>query len=237
MAGRADRRALRQHARRVHRHGSLLRLADQRPAHRVALRRHRPTLARVPRPLRRPAGAVARHAAGDRPGARDGDLGDRRDHDARRPLRRARPSTRRWPRSRPTNRSRCCSRRAPVVPCRWRRCRRGAEAFTAWPVPGRRGDGVVPRRRTARSARPSPARRRIDVVRRRSRATCPRPTSTRPTGGNIWSVDAEFAWVAEPPGTAATLRVGAVRRRHDRDGLGLGRPVDLQPMHRTPTSR
>ena len=117
LAGRADRRALRQHARRVHRHRSVLRLADQRPAHRVALGRHRPTLARVPRPLRRRPCAVAGHACGAiAPVLGDAIWETDQITLARRPLHRARRTTRRWPPSRPTSRSRCCSRRAPAAP-------------------------------------------------------------------------------------------------------------------------
>jgi uncharacterized protein len=49
---------------------------------RVAVRGDRPTLARVPRSLRRQAGPVVGNAAVDRPGTRGNDLGDRRDHAA-----------------------------------------------------------------------------------------------------------------------------------------------------------
>ena len=140
----------------------------------------RPALARVPRPLRRRAGAVARHAARRSPrcsARRSGRPTRSRCATTASP---ARPTTRRWPTFE--------ADAADPGALRGRRRRRGparADAgvepsrSTSWPVPEAvatawylGADGTLGSDTVGRAA--------IDVVRRRPGRTCPRATSTRP---------------------------------------------------------
>ena len=90
-----------------------------------------------------------------------------------------------------------------MVPCRWlrlpggpRRSRpgRSRRVATAWYFGG--GGTLTPTS--------SPARRRRSTY-VADPGNVPETYFDESTGGNIWSVDAEFAWVAEPPGTAAAF--------------------------------
>ena len=76
------------------------------------------------------------------------------------------------------------------------------ERFDAWPVPGAEttawylGDGVLT---------PEPGAVGGTVAYRADPENVPEQYFDEADGGNIWSVDAEFNWVAEPEGTAASF--------------------------------
>ena len=99
--------------------------------------------------------------------------------------------------------SRCCSRKAPAARSPWRRCpvgvtsSRPGQSPTQWP---RRGTSA-PTARSAATCRSS-SRSTSYVA---DPSNVPEGYFDEADGDNIWSVDAQFDWIAEPPHTAASF--------------------------------
>ena len=227
VAGRADRRPLRHDARPLHRHRPLLRHARQRPAHRVDRARRLPPLRRVPRPVRRPARAVAR----------------------RRPRRSRRCSSAAifgtdqvtLPPDRFTGQTyeqalATFEAEPPIQVLFEEGAADGARpGHAAAPLdrvvrrvagPGTTAHAVVPRRRRHSSTEAPAERRRRRRRTPPTRTPCRRRSSTA-TVGSIWATDVAVGLAgSRRTGTAASFVSRAARRRHGDRRLGLGRPVD-----------
>ena len=227
LAGRADRRPLRDHARPVHRQPARLRQPRERPAQRVDQPWHPAPLHRVPRSLRRPPHAVDGRRADHRPDPV---------HRSCTARRRSRPPPDRFAGQRYEEALATFESRAadPGAVRGGRRRWRGAGfgdppldpvvRFLAGAVDG---DHLVPRRRRCPDGDRADRRRR----RRRHRDGLPRRPCRRPGDvprrcGHGLALRRDVGLAPAAGGHRGVVRHRTARRRHRGRRIGLGRPLD-----------
>ena len=184
------------------------------------------------------AGPVAGRRSRHRAGPRRRHLRHRPGHAARRPVRRPDLRAGAARRSRPSRRSRSCSRRAPpTASSPAPRCPAGHGVVRVVAGPRRTADRVVPRPPAASRRRHRPERPAATSYTAEPGRRCRRRSSTRRRVRRSGARTSTWQWQEPPEGTAASFVSAAARRRHG-DRSARRRPTcGSAPTPTTPTSR